>query len=81
MEGWTRSPTSREKESDDRVGGGVAPAVLPHHRTYGSVSGDLIVVLHTQVNSIETQLRGMQHVKLHSRVADLEEKVFGQARA
>ena len=23
----------------NRVGGGVAPAVLPHHRTYGSVSG------------------------------------------
>ena len=23
----------------DRVGGGVAPAVLPHHRTYGSVYG------------------------------------------
>jgi hypothetical protein len=23
----------------DRVGGGVTPAVLPHHRTYGSVYG------------------------------------------
>jgi len=23
----------------NRVGGGVAPAVLPHHRTYGSVYG------------------------------------------
>ena len=23
----------------NRVGGGIAPAVLPHHRTYGSVSG------------------------------------------
>ena len=23
----------------DRVGGGVAPAVLPHHRTCGSASG------------------------------------------
>ena len=41
---------------------------------------DQIIALHTQVNSIETQLRGMQHVKLHSRVADLEEKVFGVAR-
>jgi len=23
----------------NRVGGGVAPAVLPHHRAYGSVHG------------------------------------------
>jgi hypothetical protein len=39
-----------------------------------------IVALHTQVNAIETQLRGMKHVKLQSRVADLEEEVFGAAR-
>jgi hypothetical protein len=25
--------------SCNRVGGGISPAVLPHHRTYGSVSG------------------------------------------
>jgi hypothetical protein len=30
--------------------------------------------------SVETQLR-MQHVKLQSRVANLEEEVFGKARA
>ena len=42
---------------------------------------DQIIALHTQVNSIETQLRGMQHVKLQSRVADLEEEVFGETRA
>ena len=40
-----------------------------------------IVALHTQVNSIETQLRGMKHVKLQSRVADLEDEVFGRSRA
>ena len=40
-----------------------------------------IVTLHTQVNSIETQLRDMKHTKLHARVADLEEKVFGTSRA
>lgn len=28
---------------------------------------DQIIALHTQVNSIETQLRGMQHTKLQSR--------------
>jgi hypothetical protein len=39
-----------------------------------------IVSLHGQVNAIETQLRGMQHTKLHARVADVEEKVFGRAR-
>jgi hypothetical protein len=41
---------------------------------------DQVIALHTQVNAIETQLRGMNHVKLQSRVADLEEKVFGAAR-
>ena len=39
-----------------------------------------IVALHGQLNAIETQLRGMKHTKLHARVADLEEKVFGAAR-
>ena len=34
-----------------------------------------LFALQTQVNGIETQLRNMQHVKLHARVADLEEKV------
>ena len=42
---------------------------------------DQVIALHTQVNAIETQLRGMNHVKLEGRVADLEEKVFGEARA
>ena len=39
-----------------------------------------LIALHTQVNSIETQLRGMNHAKLEGRVADLEEEVFGEAR-
>jgi archaellum component FlaC len=39
-----------------------------------------IIALHTQVTSIETQLRDMKHTKLHARVADLEEKVFGVPR-
>jgi len=42
---------------------------------------DQVIAVHTQVNSIETQLRGMRHVKLQSRVADLEEEVFGETRA
>ena len=42
---------------------------------------DQIVALHTQVNAIETQLRDMKHTKLQSRVADLEERVFGETRA
>ena len=29
----------------------------------------------------QTQLRDMKHTKLHSRVADLEEEVFGKVRA
>ena len=57
-------------------------------RGFGAIAEDIsklatkdqIIALHTQVNSIETQLRGMKHVKLQSRVADLEEKVFGETR-
>jgi hypothetical protein len=41
---------------------------------------DQAIALHTQVNSIATELRGMKHTKLHARVADLEEKVFGASR-
>ena len=40
-----------------------------------------IVTLHTQANSIETELRAMKHTKLQARVADLEEEVFGKTRA
>ena len=40
-----------------------------------------VITLHSQVNSIETQLRGMKHAKLEARVADLEDKVFGESRA
>jgi len=42
---------------------------------------DQVIALHTQVNSIETQLRGMKYIKLQDRVADLEEKTFGKVRA
>jgi hypothetical protein len=42
---------------------------------------DQIIALHTQVNSIETEIRGMKHTKLQSRVADLEEEVFGESRS
>ena len=40
-----------------------------------------VLAVHGQVNSIESQLRGMKHVKLESRIADVEEKVFGKVRA
>jgi hypothetical protein len=40
-----------------------------------------VIALHAQVNSIETQLRGMKRIKLEGRVADLEEKVFGAPRS
>ena len=44
------------------------------------VKGDIIRVSE-QVASIESQLRDMKHTKLQSRVADLEEEVFGRPRA
>jgi hypothetical protein len=43
------------------------------------LKGDVVRVSE-QVTSIETQLRGMKHVKLQARVADLEEEVFGRPR-
>jgi hypothetical protein len=39
-----------------------------------------LIALHTQVNSIETELRSMKHTKLHGSVADFEDKAFGAAR-
>lgn len=39
-----------------------------------------LIALHSQVDSIATQVRGMKHDKLETRVTNLEEKVFGQAR-
>lgn len=41
---------------------------------------DQVFALHTQVSSIEVELRDMKHTKLHARVADLEEKVLGKTR-
>ena len=39
---------------------------------------DQVIALHTQVNSIERQLR---ETRTESRLADLEEKVFGKVHA
>jgi hypothetical protein len=39
---------------------------------------DQVIALHTQVNSIERQLR---ETKTERRLGDLEEKVFGKVRA
>jgi hypothetical protein len=58
-------------------------------RGFGAVAEDIsklatkdqIIALHRQVNAIEPQLPDMKHTKLHARVADLDEKVFGAARA
>ena len=47
----------------------------------GMATKEQVIALHTQVNSIETQLRGMKYIKLQDRVADLEEKTFGKVRA
>jgi hypothetical protein len=45
------------------------------------LTAELVVALHTQINSIETELRGMKRDKLVTRVADLEDEVFGKTRA
>ena len=50
------------------------------HEIRAKATTHQIVALHAQVNAIETQLRGMEHTKLHAPVTDLEEKVFGTAR-
>jgi hypothetical protein len=46
-----RSQPSRRKRPErrsDRVGGGLTPSVLPHHRTYGSVYGGSWFMLNQQ---------------------------------
>ena len=40
-----------------------------------------IITLHTQITAIETDIRSMKHDKFVTRVADLEDKVFGKTRA
>jgi hypothetical protein len=55
-------------------------------RGFGAIANDMatkdqMIDLHTQVNSIERQLRGMKHVKLEDRVAAIEQEVFGEVRA
>ncbi len=55
--------------------GGMLSFVVEHMATKEDV-----LSLHMQVNSIETQIRGMHHARLEARVADLEEKVFGKGR-
>ena len=64
--------------ASDRRFGAIAEDIADIKREMATK--DQIVALHGQVNSIETELRGMKHTKLHARVADLEEKVFGAAR-
>ena len=44
----------------------------------GLATKEQLFGLQTQVNSIESQLRHMNHGKLEVRVADLEEEVFGK---
>lgn len=40
-----------------------------------------LFALQTQVTSIETQVRGMNYGKLETRIANLEDKVFGATRS
>jgi hypothetical protein len=42
---------------------------------------DQLFTLQSQVNSIETQIREMNHGKLEVRAGDLEEEVFGEIRS
>jgi uncharacterized membrane protein len=73
---------------------GLSNAGLPRStETFSAVADDIAdikcdmatkeqaVTLHAQVNSIETERRGMKHTKLQARVEDLEEEVFGESRA
>jgi hypothetical protein len=77
--------TKQGKEIDDLTE--TVALVVKHMTTKEDLSAlryDLksdIVAVHTQVNSIERHLREMKYPKLEDRVADLEEKVFGDIRA
>ncbi len=64
--------------ASDRKFGAIAEDIADIKRDMASK--DQIIALHTQVNSIETDIRDMKPTKLHVRVSDLEEKIFGAAR-
>ena len=65
---------------DERMERGFAALTEDIADTKTELKGDIAGV-YTQVNSIETEIRGMKRAKLEPRVMDLEEKVFGKARA
>ena len=68
---------------------GSASVITTHSGNVGSaqdcrrVVGEVLeeIALHTQVNAIETDIRTIKGHKLVTRVADLEEEVFGETRA
>jgi hypothetical protein len=54
---------------------------LVSYMTTNMATKDQLFVLQGQVNSIEGQIREMNHGKLEVRVGDLEEKVFSEIRS
>jgi hypothetical protein len=42
---------------------------------------DQIIALHTQISAIEADIRTMKQAKLETRVADLEDEVYGASKA
>ncbi len=79
---------AKKKITLEAIAGQIAKMDARMERGFGAVAEDIsklatkdqIIALHTQVNSIETELRSMKHTKLQARVADLEEEVFGETR-
>jgi len=72
---------TRIVKMDDRMERGFAAVAedIGDIRT-NMATKDQIIALHTQVSSIESELRGMKRDKLVTRVADLEEEAFGGPR-
>ena len=65
----------------EKAFGAVAEDIARLDTRMGSLATkEQVLALHAQLNAVETQMRDMRHAKLHARVADLEEKVFGAAR-
>jgi hypothetical protein len=66
LDGVMQAPGGKDEDPRDdfvldRVGGGLTPSVLPHHRTYGSVyGGSCTVSEHNQVIQPMTQAQESQ---------------------
>jgi CTP-dependent riboflavin kinase len=71
---------NRVENVDARMQRGFAAVADDGNIKRDMASKGQIITLHTQITAIEGDIRSTKQARLVTRVADLEEKVFGRAR-